>query len=205
MESADTTPTPADFPSTPTEIPSTPPLTPQLEDAPKSSSLPIKEEEKGPAIVVVEENEEKEGKEEEEGGAPETASGITSSATIAEAATHVLDFLQHATPETLSGVMLGSTVVLYVIFGSFGLLFVGVIGGVVLHASLENMRASGKKGHRVDVLEWLDKRMADVKGDGALASPPPGSENGSEKSTGGHKVCADRADFFIFLKGADHD
>ncbi|RPB14823.1 hypothetical protein P167DRAFT_572104 [Morchella conica CCBAS932] len=187
MESADTTPTPADFPSTPTEIPSTPPLTPQLEDAPKSSSLPIKEEEKGPAIVVVGEKEEKEEKFEEEGGALETASGTTSSATIAEAATHVLDFLQHATPETLGGVMLGSTVVLYVIFGSFGLLFVGVIGGVVLHASLENMRASGKKGHRVDVLEWLDKRMAGVKGDGALASPPPGSENGSEKSTGGHK------------------
>jgi hypothetical protein len=196
MEPAGPTPTPADFPSTPTEIPSTPPLTPQLEDAPKSSSLPSKEEEKGPTVVIVEE---KEGKTEEEGGAPETASGTTSSATIAEAATHVLDFLQHATPETLGGVMLGSTIVLYVIFGSFGLLIVGVIGGVVLHASLENMRASGKKGHRVDVLEWLDKRMVDMKGDGALASPPPGSENGSEKSTGGHKVCADRAGFFFFF------
>lgn len=130
-------PTPTPL-ETPTETPSTPPLTPKL-------------------ILPDEQNE----------SAPAPASSSSTEQTFADVAKHVLDFLQHATPETLGGVMVGSTIVLYMVFGSFGLLVVGIMGGVVLHASLENLRPSKARSEGAaiggSVVEWLDKKILEIR------------------------------------------
>lgn len=87
--------------------------------------------------------------------------------TLADVAGHVLDFLQHATPETLGGVMVGSTLVLYMVFGSLGLLVVGVMGGVVLHASLENLRPNKARGEGPAIggsaVDWLDRKILEIR------------------------------------------
>lgn len=88
--------------------------------------------------------------------------------TLADVAKHILDFLQHATPETLGGVIVGSTVVLYMVFGSLGLLVVGVMGGVVLHASLENLRPNKARNDGPAIggsaADWLDRKMLEIRG-----------------------------------------
>lgn len=63
--------------------------------------------------------------------------------------------------------MLGSTVVLYMVFGSLGLLIVGVMGGVVLHASLENLRPNEARNQGVAIggsaVDWLDRKMLEIR------------------------------------------
>lgn len=83
--------------------------------------------------------------------------------------------------------MVGSTVVLYMVFGSLGLLVVGVMGGVVLHASLENLRPNSVRSEGVAIggsmVDWLDRKMLEIRDGGEGTS----LENG-EKSTISTKV-----------------
>lgn len=64
------------------------------------------------------------------------------------------------------------------VFGSLGLLVVGVLVGVVLHASLENLRPNKARNEGVAIggsaIDWLDKKMIEIR-DGASA------EHGDEK------------------------
>lgn len=63
--------------------------------------------------------------------------------------------------------MVGSTVVLYMIFGSLGLLVVGVMGGVVLHASLENLRPNKARNEGPAIggsaADWLDRKILEIQ------------------------------------------
>lgn len=63
--------------------------------------------------------------------------------------------------------MVGSTVVLYMIFGSLGLLIVGVMGGVVLHASLENLRPNKARNEGPAIggsaADWLDRKILEIR------------------------------------------
>lgn len=63
--------------------------------------------------------------------------------------------------------MVGSTLVLYMVFGSLGLLVVGVMGGVVLHASLENLRPNKARGEGPAIggsaVDWLDRKMLEIR------------------------------------------
>lgn len=82
--------------------------------------------------------------------------------------------------------MVGSTVVLYMVFGSLGLLVVGVMGGVVLHASLENLRPNSARSEGVAIggsMDWLDRKMLEIR-DGREGT----SLGNGEKSTISTKV-----------------
>lgn len=88
---------------------------------------------------------------------------------VAHVADQILNFLSTAGPEVLAAVVAGAAMVLYMLFGSLGLLLVGVVMGVVLHASLENLRSSKgvtKGAGVVGLPEWLERRMeAESSGD----------------------------------------
>ena len=59
------------------------------------------------------------------------------SMTVRDLTTRVLDFLSDASHESLAAVLVGLGAVTYFILGRVGLLLIGVIGGVVLHAAWE--------------------------------------------------------------------
>lgn len=72
-----------------------------------------------------------------------------------------IDFLSTAPPEQLVAVSVGGVVVLYVVLGKLGLLFVGIIAGAVGHASLSltHVRKDGS-ALGLDLHDWLDARKA---------------------------------------------
>lgn len=59
------------------------------------------------------------------------------SMTVRDLTTRVLDFLSDASNESLAAVLVGLGAATYFILGRIGLLLIGVIGGVVLHATWE--------------------------------------------------------------------
>jgi len=100
---------------------------------------------------------------------PEAAVSSSSEEAIAptgvnfsEIAGQVLTFLSTATPELLGVLVLGIALLLYMILGTLGLMLVGVVLGVVLHASLENLQSSGARGGSGALItDWLEKRLAE--------------------------------------------
>lgn len=61
---------------------------------------------------------------------------------LEELMTRTLRFLAHATPETLSAIAVGLSACTYLIFGRLGLILIGALGGIVLHATWEGRSAS---------------------------------------------------------------
>lgn len=92
----------------------------------------------------------------------------------------VLQFLSSASNETLIGCLLALAATTYLVLGRIGLVLIGVVGGVVLHASWESSIRSGvddgfsvaeikrRKEVGLDVvhrvLDWRDRREGN-KGD----------------------------------------
>lgn len=58
-------------------------------------------------------------------------------AKIQELTSHVLQFLSNATNETLGACLVGLGATTYLVLGRLGLVLIGVVGGVILHATWE--------------------------------------------------------------------
>lgn len=96
------------------------------------------------------------------------------SAKIQELTSHVLQFLSNASNETLGACLVGLGATTYLVLGRVGLVLIGVVGGVVLHATWEennqnqtneNTRAlevTKKRERGLDVIErildWRERR-----------------------------------------------
>ena len=107
--------------------------------------------------------------------------------------THVLEFLSNASNETLGACLAGLAAATWLILGRVGLILIGVVGGVVLHATWEGdtqnnandeARASEATKRRekgldiaLRVLDWRDRREKSRDGDSArdssIADLPP--------------------------------
>jgi hypothetical protein len=60
--------------------------------------------------------------------------------------TQTLRFLSQASPETLGGVAVGLAACTYLVLGRVGLVLIGALGGVVLHATWEGHTSNGTNG-----------------------------------------------------------
>ena len=100
---------------------------------------------------------------------------------IQDYANHVLEFLANASNETLVSCLVGLGAATYFILGRLGLVLIGVVGGVALHATWEyhsqgheNSRATELKRRRevgIDVVNRvLDWRRSKVNGQDSAAS-----------------------------------
>ena len=101
--------------------------------------------------------------------------------------TRALEFLSNASNETLGACIIGLVAVTWLVLGRVGLVLIGVVGGVVLHATWEGdsqnnasdeARALEARKRRekgldiaVRVLNWKDRREKDREVDGVLDSP----------------------------------
>ncbi|KAI9818316.1 MAG: hypothetical protein M1832_004434 [Thelocarpon impressellum] len=85
------------------------------------------------------------------GGAPPTA-------TLQDLTTRALDFLTSASNETLGGCVVGLVAATYFVLGRVGLLLIGILAGVVLHAGWEH---SGREAGE-DVKAQETRRRRDV-------------------------------------------
>lgn len=72
----------------------------------------------------------------------------------------VLDFLSHASNETLGACIVGLGVTTWIILGRVGLILIGIVVGVVLHATWEN----NGQGHHEDENSRLDARRRREQG-----------------------------------------
>jgi len=114
---------------------------------------------------------------------------------VASATDRTLEFLSTASNETLGACLVGLGAATYIVLGRVGLVFMGVVGGVALHASWESKSSEGhehtaasvagtrKKESGIDVvrrvLDWKDKRsLADSATTGDIAD-----SNGSIRTT----------------------
>jgi hypothetical protein len=61
----------------------------------------------------------------------------TISTNLGHLTTRVLDFLSTATTETIGGIAVGLAACTYLVLGRAGLVLIGALGGVVLHAAWE--------------------------------------------------------------------
>lgn len=91
------------------------------------------------------------------------------SAKIQELTSHVLQFLSNATNETLGACLVGLGAITYLVLGRVGLVLIGAVGGVVLHATwVENNQnqTSEKRERGLDVIErildWRERRKEGV-------------------------------------------
>lgn len=66
------------------------------------------------------------------------------STTLQRFADQALDFLSHASNETLGACLAGLGATTYLILGRIGLVIIGVAGGVVLHATWEGIRGDDR-------------------------------------------------------------
>lgn len=73
--------------------------------------------------------------------------------------TRTLKFLSAASPETIGGIAVGLAACTYLILGRVGLLLLGALGGVVLHATWEGKtsvpREDGRREKSLDVVQRL--------------------------------------------------
>ncbi|KAK4548792.1 hypothetical protein LTR36_008565 [Oleoguttula mirabilis] len=67
------------------------------------------------------------------------------SATLQGLADKALDFLSHASNETLVACLVGLSATTYMVLGRVGLVIIGVAGGVVLHATWEGIRSDNRE------------------------------------------------------------
>ncbi|KAK0108371.1 hypothetical protein ONS95_003182 [Cadophora gregata] len=65
--------------------------------------------------------------------------------------TRMLRFLSTASPETLGGIVVGLAASTFLVLGRLGLLLIGAVGGIVLHAAWE------RQSHAVDSIEHMRK------------------------------------------------
>jgi len=95
------------------------------------------------------------------------------------ATTRVLDFLSHASNETIASCFVGLGAVTYLVLGRVGLFLIGGVAGIVLHATWERQNAGGddaqalrRKEAGIEVanrlLAWQDKKQKGA-GDGGGA------------------------------------
>jgi hypothetical protein len=112
------------------------------------------------------------------GREPEAAAP-TSSIQIQQATDAALHFLSHATNETLGACVVGLGATTYLVLGRVGLLLIGVVGGIVLHATWDSHHASPDSlgAHNTEprkrqelglevvqrVFGWNDKRTGEVQ------------------------------------------
>ncbi|KAF2835194.1 hypothetical protein M501DRAFT_989176 [Patellaria atrata CBS 101060] len=108
---------------------------------------------------------------------PDNAQNIQ--ATVQSVTNHALGFLSTASNETLGACLVGLSATTYLVLGRVGLVLIGVVGGVVLHASWEGSTADvaekskeekRRKEVGVDVLhrvlDWRTKAPETVDGSG---------------------------------------
>ena len=110
-----------------------------------------------------------------------------------------LHFLSNASNETLGACIIGLSATTYVVLGRVGLVLIGIVGGVVLHATWDPTNDASQGGESkaqelnrrreigLDVakrvLEWREKKAVDPSdqerdalGIGGVASPIKGSD-----------------------------
>lgn len=101
--------------------------------------------------------------------------------------TRALDFLSDASNETLGACIVGLGAITWLVLGRVGLVLIGIVGGVVLHATWEGdiqnntndearaLEARKRKEKGLDiaarVLEWKDRREGSREQDGARNTP----------------------------------
>lgn len=74
-----------------------------------------------------------------------------------ELISYILRFLSDATSETLAASLIGLGASTYIVFGRLGLLFIGVVCGVILHASWEE-HSKDQNDQEVQVSEIKNRR-----------------------------------------------
>ncbi|KAK3674524.1 hypothetical protein LTR78_005610 [Recurvomyces mirabilis] len=116
--------------------------------------------------------------------APAKTIGATSLASTIQSFTDgALHFLSHASNETLGACLVGLGASTYLVLGRVGLLFIGVAGGVVLHATWEGVRQDDRdeatkraeQEHKREVGVQVAKRLLDWRSS-ARAAPEEESD-----------------------------
>jgi hypothetical protein len=100
---------------------------------------------------------------------PELRSSSKSSIVkVEDLATKILRLLSRASSKVLGGIALGLVVCTYLVLGRIGLVLIGVLGGIVLHATWEGQNAVGhaEDARRENSLEVV-KRVLDWREDRA--------------------------------------
>jgi hypothetical protein len=79
--------------------------------------------------------------------------------------TRALRFLSTATPETIGGIAVGLAACTYLVLGKVGLVLIGVLGGIVLHATWEGRSPTAGSNEDVRREKGLDivKRLLDLR------------------------------------------
>ena len=111
---------------------------------------------------------------------------------LRSAADKTLDWLSHATNEQLGACLVGLGASTYLVFGRVGLVLIGVVGGVVLHATWEGANGDGlgseahlkeltrRREVGVDVakriLNWRDRRSTSAAEAGSNTQSAEGGE-----------------------------
>ena len=119
-----------------------------------------------------------------------SSDSVTAGASVADISdkardltSQVLEFLSHASNETLGACVVGLVAVTWLILGRLGLVLIGMVGGVVLHATWErngqgyksdgatSLEARGRREKGLDiagrVLDWREKSKAKIEQHGA--------------------------------------
>jgi hypothetical protein len=85
--------------------------------------------------------------------------------TLENLTTRVLNFLSTASTETIGGIAVGLAACTYLVLGRVGLVLIGALGGVVLHAAWEGQSSPSGKAEDVRREKGLDivKRILDLR------------------------------------------
>lgn len=111
-----------------------------------------------------------------------TMAKVTEDATVnlQELISFILQFLSDATNETLAACFIGLVVSTYIVFGRLGLILIGVVGGVILHASWEEH----SKTQIDEVLNVSDTKDRRERGLGVIRRILGGPDNIRAADTG---------------------
>jgi hypothetical protein len=77
--------------------------------------------------------------------------------------TRALRFLSTASTETIGGVVVGLAACTYLVLGRIGLVFIGIVGGVVLHATWEGQSSGSIEEARKEKGLDIVKRILDLR------------------------------------------
>ena len=101
--------------------------------------------------------------------APKEAAPIPSNppptTNLEDLTTRALRFLSTATPETIGGIAVGLAACTYLVLGKVGLVLIGVLGGIVLHATWEGRSPTASSNEDIRREKGLDivKRLLDLR------------------------------------------
>jgi hypothetical protein len=101
--------------------------------------------------------------------APKEAASIPSNppltTNLEDLITRALRFLSTATPETIGGIAVGLAACTYLVLGKVGLVLIGVLGGIVLHAACEGRSPTAGSNEDIRGEKGLDivKRLLDLR------------------------------------------